>query len=142
MLGSSGADWLHDFTSATFIHYGVSHHVHRRGAGPAVIVMSEISGVTPAVAKYATRVADAGFTVYVPELIGTPVAPTRRAAPALQHGERGAGVHQPGMACSPRTGPARSWTGCGLWPGMLTESAGDQVSAPSACASPATSAWR
>lgn len=80
MLSSSDTDWLQGFTVAEFLHYGASHKVYRRGQGPAVVVMSEILGITPAVTKYAARVADSGFTVYLPELIGRPVSDTRRAA--------------------------------------------------------------
>lgn len=49
--------------------------VYRRGSGPAVIVMTEVPGITPQVARFATRVADAGFAVYLPQLIGTPMQP-------------------------------------------------------------------
>jgi dienelactone hydrolase len=47
--------------------------VYRRGDGPAVIVMAEIPGITPLVAAYASRVAAAGFTVFLPQLFGTPM---------------------------------------------------------------------
>lgn len=49
--------------------------VYRRGQGPGVIVMSEIPGITPQVAKLATTVADAGFSVYMPQLFGAPMRP-------------------------------------------------------------------
>lgn len=49
--------------------------VYRRGSGPAVIVLSEIPGITPQVAAFATRVADAGFSVWMPQLFGTPGKP-------------------------------------------------------------------
>ncbi|TJY58831.1 dienelactone hydrolase [Sinimarinibacterium sp. CAU 1509] len=49
--------------------------VYRRGSGPAVVVMTEVPGITPQVARFATRVADAGFSVYLPQLIGTPMQP-------------------------------------------------------------------
>lgn len=52
-----------------------TREVYRRGSGPAVIVMSEIPGITPQVAAFARRVADAGFSVYMPQLFGTPGAP-------------------------------------------------------------------
>lgn len=45
-------------------------NVYRRGAGPAVIVMAEVPGITPSVAAYAKRVADAGFRVFMPDLFG------------------------------------------------------------------------
>jgi dienelactone hydrolase len=46
--------------------------VYRRGSGPGVIVMHEIPGITPEVARFARIVADAGFTVFLPQLFGTP----------------------------------------------------------------------
>jgi dienelactone hydrolase len=63
------------FTMMPFSHAGVSRDVYRRGAGPAVVVMSELPGITPPVAGYATRVADAGFAVHLPNLVGTPMRP-------------------------------------------------------------------
>jgi len=61
------------FTSEAFLHDGISRQVFRRGAGPAVVVMHEIPGITPQVAAFATRVADAGFSVYMPLMLGTPM---------------------------------------------------------------------
>lgn len=49
--------------------------VYRRGTGRAVIVMAEVPGITPQVARFATRVADAGFSVWMPQLFGTPMKP-------------------------------------------------------------------
>lgn len=46
--------------------------VFRRGEGPAVIVVHEIPGITPAVLRFAEEVVDAGFTVFMPSLVGTP----------------------------------------------------------------------
>jgi len=57
---------------------GVSRDVFRRGKGPAVVIMAEIPGITPVVAAFATRVADAGFSVYLPQLFGTPMRPMSR----------------------------------------------------------------
>lgn len=54
---------------------GKSRDVYRRGQGRAVIIMSEVPGITPQVARFATRVADAGFSVWMPQLFGTPMAP-------------------------------------------------------------------
>ena len=45
---------------------------YRRGTGPAVIVIHEIPGLTPLVAKFANEVVDRGFTVIMPSLVGTP----------------------------------------------------------------------
>ncbi len=47
--------------------------VYRRGEGPPVLVMHEIPGITPAVARFATRLADEGFSVAMPTLFGTPM---------------------------------------------------------------------
>ncbi len=65
------------FDDAT-IEAGVqkTRDVYRRGDdGPAVIVMSEVPGITPQVATFARTVADAGFSVYMPQLFGTPMRP-------------------------------------------------------------------
>ncbi len=40
------------------------------GRGPAVIVMAEMPGISPHVARFARWVRDAGFTVYMPSLFG------------------------------------------------------------------------
>ena len=49
---------------------GRERAVYRAGSGPAVIVMSEMPGITPAVAGFASRVADAGLTAVMPHLFG------------------------------------------------------------------------
>lgn len=66
---------LEGFTESTFVHDGERRTVYRRGEGPGVIVMHEIPGITPAVAAFARRVADDGFTVVMPVLFGTPDKP-------------------------------------------------------------------
>lgn len=59
------------FSETKFTHGGVERIVLRTGSGPGVVVMHEIPGATPEVLSFATRVADAGFTVFVPHLFGT-----------------------------------------------------------------------
>ena len=44
--------------------------VYRRGAGPAVIVIHEMPGLHPLVLRFASRVAEAGMTVFCPHLFG------------------------------------------------------------------------
>jgi dienelactone hydrolase len=66
---------LEGFTETTFTHEGSTRTVYRRGAGPGVVIMHEIPGITPPVAAFARRVADAGFTVVMPLLFGTPGKP-------------------------------------------------------------------
>ena len=63
---------LPGFTLGTFEHDGTTRAVYRRGTGPAVIVMHEMPGLTPRVAAFGTRVADAGFTAVLPSMFGTP----------------------------------------------------------------------
>ncbi len=50
-----------------------SRPVYRRGGGPAVIVVHEIPGIHPLVIRFADYLVDAGMTVYLPSLFGTPV---------------------------------------------------------------------
>lgn len=60
-----------DFAVQQFERSGVSRRVLRSGTGPAVIVISEVPGITPAVLRFARRVRDLGCTVVLPELFGT-----------------------------------------------------------------------
>lgn len=62
---------LDGFSGHSFTHDGVRHPYYRLGEGPAVIVITEIPGITPKVIEFARRVADAGCTVYLPSLFGT-----------------------------------------------------------------------
>lgn len=63
---------LDGFDVYEFTHAGHTYPVFRRGRGPAVVVIHEVPGVTPEVSGFARRVADAGFTVFMPSLFGTP----------------------------------------------------------------------
>lgn len=49
---------------------GEARTVHVAGHGPAVIVMAELPGISPDVARFARWVRDAGLTVYLPSLFG------------------------------------------------------------------------
>jgi dienelactone hydrolase len=60
------------FAETAFEHGGTVRPVYRAGVGPAVVVISEIPGITPKVAGFARRVADLGCTVAMPSLFGTP----------------------------------------------------------------------
>jgi dienelactone hydrolase len=66
---------LDNFTETTFTHDGTTRAVYRAGSGPGVVVISEMPGITPNVAGFAQRVVDAGFTVAMPDLFGTPGKP-------------------------------------------------------------------
>src|ERR1700689_3024955 len=49
---------------------GVTKTVHVAGSGAAVIVMTEMPGISPHVARFSRWVRDAGFPVYMPSLFG------------------------------------------------------------------------
>ena len=63
-------DLLDDFNRREITLNGVMKIVHVAGAGPAIIVMTEMPGISPHVARFARWVRDAGFTVYMPSLFG------------------------------------------------------------------------
>ncbi len=63
---------LSSFDEFDFTHDGATRSVYRRGTGPAVVVVHEIPGITPEVAGFGRRVAEAGFTAVLPHLFGTP----------------------------------------------------------------------
>jgi len=58
--------WKLDSFSAA----GFTRDVYRKGSGPAVVVVHEIPGITPAVMRFADEVVAAGFTVAMPLLVG------------------------------------------------------------------------
>ena len=66
------ADVLAGWARAPFTAVGLTRDVYRRGSGPGVVVIHEIPGITPKVAQFANDVVDAGFTVVMPSLVGTP----------------------------------------------------------------------
>jgi dienelactone hydrolase len=63
-------DRLDDFARFDFSHDDRKRHVYRKGEGPPVIVIHEMPGITPQVARFARRVADRGLTVFMPSLFG------------------------------------------------------------------------
>ena len=63
-------DPLTDFEPREITLEGATKVVHIAGTGPAVIVMTEMPGISPHVARFARWVRDAGFTVYMPSLFG------------------------------------------------------------------------
>jgi dienelactone hydrolase len=63
-------DPLEDFDPRVVTLDGVTKTVHVAGSGPAVIVMTEMPGISPHVARFSRWVRDAGFTVNMPSLFG------------------------------------------------------------------------
>jgi hypothetical protein len=64
-------DPLEEFALRETTLDGVTKRVYVAGSGPTVIVMSEMPGISPHVARVARWVRDAGFTVYMPSLFGS-----------------------------------------------------------------------
>jgi dienelactone hydrolase len=78
MAASDAAQWaaaLDGFSKESFEADGKRRDVYRIGSGPAVIVISEIPGITPLVAQFGRRVAAAGCTAVLPVLFGDPGRP-------------------------------------------------------------------
>ena len=63
-------DPLDDFERRAITLDGITKTVYTAGSGPAVIVMAEMPGISPHVARFGRWVRDAGFTVYMPSLFG------------------------------------------------------------------------
>ena len=69
-LNNDEDDSLEDFEARTVTLDGVTKIVHVAGSGPGVIVMTEMPGISPHVARFSRWVRDGGFTVYMPSLFG------------------------------------------------------------------------
>lgn len=63
-------DALADFRGCETTLEQATRRVHVAGRGPAVIVLPEMPGISPDVARFARWVRDAGFTAYLPSLFG------------------------------------------------------------------------
>ena len=74
-------DPLLDFQRQDLTFDDETMRVYVAGTGPAVVVMTEMPGITPLVARFARWVRDAGFTVWMPSLFGVDgAAPTMELA--------------------------------------------------------------
>src|SRR5262245_36636989 len=72
--GFGTRDALADFERRDITLLGQTKLVFVSGTGPAVIVMAEMPGISPHVARFARYVRDSGFTVWMPNLFGDPGA--------------------------------------------------------------------
>lgn len=63
-------DPLDDFSRRKFAHGDLDFDVLSSGNGIGVIIMPEMPGISPPVARFARHVRDAGFRVFVPSLFG------------------------------------------------------------------------
>lgn len=68
--GDALDDALADFDRRAFTLDGTTRTVYVAGRGPAVIVMAEMPGISPHVARFARWVRAKGLTVYMPSLFG------------------------------------------------------------------------
>lgn len=77
-------DPLDDFYRRVVSVDDVSKTVYVAGTGPGVILMPEMPGISPDVARLARWIRDAGFCVYLPSLFGVDGAyPTTEAGEAV-----------------------------------------------------------
>jgi dienelactone hydrolase len=63
-------DTLEGFESSSFTATGTARTIYRAGSGPAVIIVSELPGITPRVADFGRTVAATGFTAVLPHMFG------------------------------------------------------------------------
>jgi len=63
-------DPLDGFEKGLFTAEGKTRTVYRSGTGPAVIVISEMPGITPGVAEFGRKVAAVGCTAVMPHMFG------------------------------------------------------------------------
>jgi len=75
---------LATYERGSFTHEGATHVVYRKGRGPAVLVITEMPGISPMVLGFADRVVALGCSVALPDLFGEagrdPLAGSRLAA--------------------------------------------------------------
>jgi dienelactone hydrolase len=75
VVATGTRDSLDDFERREIALLGSTKPTFVSGSGPAVIVMTEMPGITPQVARFAREVRGAGFTVWMPSLFGDPGRP-------------------------------------------------------------------
>jgi dienelactone hydrolase len=61
-----------DFETADFAAGKISHQVFTKGAGPSILLMHELPGMTVECIRLARTLVDAGFRVHMPLLFGDP----------------------------------------------------------------------
>ena len=63
---------LSTFDAETFTHDAITHRIFRKGSGPAVVVISEMPGISRQLLGFADRVVALGSTAVLPDLFGRP----------------------------------------------------------------------
>lgn len=64
---------LPGFTRFDFSEGELTKDVYKRGSGPAVVLIHELPGMSVECVELATKLADEGFTIYMPLLFGEPL---------------------------------------------------------------------
>ena len=75
MPNSAPISTLSGWRHAPFTAEAITHEVYERGSGPGVILVPEVPGITPDALGLAEHLREAGFTVVIPSLFGTPGRP-------------------------------------------------------------------
>ncbi len=102
-------DPLEDFERRDIELLGQSKLVFVAGSGPAVIVMSEMPGISPQVARFARMVRDAGITVFMPQLFGVPGRPVAPGPSAFAVIARACISREFRAFASNRSSPVTAW---------------------------------
>lgn len=71
---------LTTYACEVFTHHDLAHPVYRKGSGPAVVVITEMPGISPQVLGFADRLVALGFSVALPQLFGIPGFDAARAS--------------------------------------------------------------
>ena len=106
---------LASFELGSFTGGEATHPVYRKGTGPAVIVITEMPGISPAVLGFADRLVALGCSVTLPDLYGTagrePLGPsTLRSALYAVRSVGGGCISRDFAAFAlDRTSPIASW---------------------------------
>ncbi len=99
---------LDGFTVSAFTAESKTRDVYSIGEGPAVIVISEIPGITPKVAAFGRRVAEIGCTAVLPHLFGEPGADPNMAY-ALKIAAQACVSREFATLAKNKTSPITSW---------------------------------
>jgi dienelactone hydrolase len=101
-------DALDGFEREPFTAEGKTRDLYRTGSGPAVIVISEVPGITPLVTEFGRKVAGIGCTAVLPHLFGTPGKPA--SAPyAFETMFHACISHEFSTLAAGRTSPITTW---------------------------------
>lgn len=99
---------LSGFTERSFTHDNKTRTVHWRGAGPGVVIMHEVPGITPQVIRFAEHVSDAGFTAVMPDMFGVAGKPISMGY-ILKEAARACISHEFSVLAAHKSSPITDW---------------------------------